>query len=130
MKKSNFCLKISLIAAGIFLCSTIAYAAPPYKCVNGAALTVGTTGSDPAVLTFNPSPGVSMGVFSTKNAYAINALNTSITPGDANEYLVRSDKTGYYQKRLVVTTVAANVPSVLASVTPAVASYTYMGGGS
>jgi len=116
---------------GIFMCSTIAYAAPPYtNSTAGAALTVGTSGNDPAVITFNPSPGVSMGVYSSATDYAINALNTSITPGDANEYLVRSDKAGYYQKQVAATNAATNIPSTLSSVTPTVSSYTYMGGGS
>jgi len=127
MKKNKFCLKMSLIAVGIFLCSNIAYAAPPYTSSAGAALTVGTagTGNDPAVITFQPSPGVSMGVYSSASAYAINALNTNITPGDANEYLVRSDKAGYYQKQL-----STNTLTTLSSVTPTVTSYRYMGGGS
>ncbi len=129
MKKSNFCLKISLIAAGIFLCSTIAYAGS-YISAGGAALTVGnpTAGTDPAVLTFNPSPGVSMGVYSSKDAYSLNALNTSITPGDANEYLVLSSKAGYYQKQIAKDTDPQLTK--LISVTPTVTSYKYMGGGS
>ena len=117
---------MSLIAAGIFFCSTIAYAAPPYTSAGGAALTVGsTTGGDPAVLTFNPSPGVSMGVFTSSSAYSLNALNTSITPGDANEYLVVSTKAGYYQKQM-----ATNTITTLTAAAQSTTGYTYMGGGS
>ncbi len=124
MKKNKICLKMSLIAAGIFLCSTIAYAAPPYTSAGGAALTVGSTaGGDPAVLTFNPSPGVSMGVFTTASAYSLNALNTSITPGDANEYLVLSTSAGYYQKQMTTNTL-----TTLTSAAQAVTGYKYMGG--
>ncbi len=128
MKKNKLCLKMSLIAAGLFLCSTISYAGS-YISAAGAALTVGsTTGGDPAQLTFNPSPGVSMGVYSSKDAYSLNALNTSITPGDANEYLVLSSKAGYYQKQIAKDTDPQLTK--LISVTPTVTSYKYMGGGS
>jgi hypothetical protein len=127
MKKNKICLKMSLIAAGIFLCSTIAYAAPPYTSANGAALTVGTAGAgnDPAVITFNPSPGVSMGVYTSTSAYSLNALNTSITAGDANEYLVLSTKAGYYQKQM-----ATNTLTTLTATAQSTTNYTYMGGGS
>ncbi len=117
---------MSLIAAGIFLCSTIAYAAAPnYTSTGGDALTVGD-GGDPAVLTFNPSPGVSMGVNTTDGtAYSLNALNISITKGMRNEYLVLSTKAGYYQKQTDAITVLTNDATL-----PTTGTYTYMGGGS
>ena len=123
MKKNKFYLKMALIAAGIFLCSTSAYANAFYNSVSGAALTVGTTGAgnDPAVITYNPSPGVSMGVYATPTAYALNALNVNATLGNRNEYLVISTAAGYYQKQL-------NTITPLASETPTVTTYTYMGG--
>ncbi len=126
---------MSLIAAGIFLCSTIAYAGTYTNSTAGAVLTVGNTSNgDPAELTFNPSPGVSMGVSTVTNAYVLNALNTSITTGKkyANEYLVLSTKAGYYQKQTDTIATTATLTGYLTADPPTTgtAPYVYMGGGS
>lgn len=130
--------KYSLFAAALFVGSMVslnnAIAAPPYNCVLGIECTIGTEGTDPAVITYRPSPNVSARVFATEGAFAINALNDAASiSGNGIEYLVVSSEPGYYQIANNASTAAAGAVAAatgltaLATATPDVEDYTYIG---
>lgn len=126
--KNTVPLVIALAGSLLFTSNAAFAAAPAYATTtSGAALTIGTAGTtattDPAALTFQPSPGVSMTAYTSASAYAINGLNTTAAAGNRNEYLVMSTKAGYYQ-------LATDTITTLGSVTPTVTTYKYQGGGS
>lgn len=117
MRKKIVCLSIVAGIIGLAGSANAAY----FSSASGAALTVGTAGTDPAVVSFQPSPGVSMGVFSTASAYAINGLNAVVSAGNRNEYLIVNTAAGYYQLQ-------TDTLSVLGDETPDISTYTYQGG--
>lgn len=130
MKKS-YMMTICILA--MMTAPSVVFAADVTDAITTATPTITNRGASntavagPASITFDPSPNVTLSLYSTILGYAVTSTNTLTSTTNGMEYAAHHEATGYAQRPKVATTIEAPTGIGLGGLTDT--DWVWMGGG-